>query len=128
MQHTPSPSPTQYHLKVFSFAVARTVQGVAYPSENSVQANFLELRYGEVRLVPSPMGENFSGSCTVTSRNPLIHIGATPATKSECFDPKGVQQGLLSWGWRCVEESLATANFREFFLCEVRRIPFHALR
>jgi hypothetical protein len=75
---------------------------------------------GEVRWVPGPMGENFSGSCTVTSRNLLIHIGATTATKSGCFDPKGVHQGLLSGGWRCVEESLATANFREFL--------FHALR
>ena len=77
------------------------------------------------------MGENFSGSCTVTSRNLLIHIGATTATKSECFDPKGVQQGLLSWGWRCVEESLATANFREFFFYEVRcisqRQPFSTI-
>jgi len=44
--------------------------------------NFQELRQGEVRLVPTPMGENFSGSCTVTSRNPLIHIGETTATKS----------------------------------------------
>src|SRR5215217_9646429 len=85
------------------------------PALASSWANFRELREREVRLVPVPMGENFSGSCIVTSRNPLIHIGATPATKSECFDPKGVQQGLLSWGWRCVEESLATANFREFF-------------
>ena len=28
--------------------------------------NFRELRQGEVRWVPGPMGENFSGSCTVT--------------------------------------------------------------
>jgi len=82
--------------------------------------NFGELRHGEVRWVPGPMGENFSGSCTVTSRNLLIHIGATTATKSGCFDPKGVHQGLLSGGWRCVEESLATANFVEFGFSEVR--------
>src|SRR5215208_3225539 len=67
-----------------------------------------------VRLSPGPMGEDFSGSCPVTSRNPLIHKGATNSTKSERFDVKGVQQGLLSWGWRCVGEPLATANFREF--------------
>jgi hypothetical protein len=66
------------------------------------------------------MGENFSGSCTVTSRNLLIHIGATTATKSGCFDPKGVHQGLLSGGWRCVEESLATANFGEFHFLRTR--------
>jgi hypothetical protein len=66
-------------------------------------------------LVPGPMGENFSGSCTVTRRNRLIHIGATTATKSGRFDPQGVQQRLLSGGWRYVEDSLATANFGEFY-------------
>src|SRR5215210_9098247 len=60
------------------------------------------------------MGEHFSGSCTVTSRNPLIHNGATTATKSERFDPKGVHQGLLSRACHCVEEPLATVNFGEF--------------
>jgi hypothetical protein len=49
----------------------------------------------------------------------LIHNGATNGTKSERFDAKGVQQGLLSWGCRCVEEPFATVNFAEFF--------FHAL-
>jgi hypothetical protein len=57
--------------------------------------HFLGLREGEVRLVPGRLGENFSGSCIVTSRNPLIHIGATTATKSWRFHPKGVLQGLL---------------------------------
>jgi hypothetical protein len=61
------------------------------------------------------MGENFSGSCIVATRNPLIHIGATIATKSERFDVKGVLQSLLSRAWQCVEELLATVNFREFF-------------
>ena len=77
--------------------------------------NFVELRKGEVRLAPGRMGEHFSSRCTVTSRNPLIRNGATNSTKSERFDPKGVQQSLLSWGCRCVEESLATVNFREFY-------------
>jgi hypothetical protein len=63
----------------------------------------------------SPMGQDFSGSCTVTSRNPLIHKGATTATNSERFDATGVQQGLLSRTCHCVEEPFATANFREFF-------------
>jgi hypothetical protein len=63
------------------------------------------------------MGENFSGSCIVTSRNPLIHIGATTATKSPRPGAPGGQQGLLSMAWRWVEEPLATANFNfaEFF-------------
>jgi hypothetical protein len=83
-------------------------------------ANFLELRQGEVRLSPGPIGEHFSGSCTVTSRNSLIHNGATNGTKSGSFDPKGEQQGLLSRVCRCVEEPFATANFREFVFSEVR--------
>jgi hypothetical protein len=37
-------------------------------------------------VYPGPMGENFSGSCIVTSRNPLIHKGATNGTKSPDFD------------------------------------------
>src|SRR5829696_9848130 len=71
---------------------------------------------------PQSDGGEFSGSWTVTSRNPLIHIGATTATKSWYFDPKGVQQSLLSRGCRCVEESLATANFVEFFFHALERI------
>jgi hypothetical protein len=59
------------------------------------------------------MGEDFSGSCTVTSRNPLIHNGATNSTKSARFDVRGVQRGLLSWGWRCIEEPFATVNVAE---------------
>src|SRR5215210_8693035 len=79
------------------FGVARALQSVA---------NFGELCHGEVRLSPGPVGEDFSGSCTVTSRNPLIHNGATNSTKSPRFDVKGVQRGLLSWGWRCVERAV----------------------
>jgi hypothetical protein len=47
--------------------------------------DFGELRQGELRLCPGPMGEDFSGSCTVTSRNPLIQIGATNGTKVGTF-------------------------------------------
>jgi hypothetical protein len=79
------------------------------------RANFGEPRQGEVRLSPDPMGQDFSGSCTVTSRNPLIQIGATNGIKSAGFDAKGVQQGLLSRACHCVAEPLATANFGEFF-------------
>ena len=60
--------------------------------------DFRETRICELRLVPTPMGENFSGSCIVTSRNPLIHIGATTATKSGRFGAGGLHQGLLSRG------------------------------
>src|SRR5215208_1187785 len=60
--------------------------------------NFAETRICEVRLVPSPMGGNFSGSCIVTNRNPLIHIGATTATRSERFGAGGLHQGLWSRG------------------------------
>src|SRR5215212_9162849 len=35
---------------------------------------------GEVRHGPGPVGEYFSGSCAVTSRNSLIHVCATKAT------------------------------------------------
>jgi hypothetical protein len=79
-----------------------------------VYTNFLELRQGEVRLSPVLMGEDFSGSCIVTSRNSLTHIGATTATKSERFDAEGVPPcccGVLS---AASERLLATANFREF--------------
>ena len=80
----------------------------------------MEIRLADIRLVPGRKGEHFSGSCPVTSSNPLIHNGATTATKSGRFDPKGEQQALLSWGCRCLEESLATGNFAEFLF-------FHAL-
>jgi hypothetical protein len=64
----------------------------------ALRTNFAETRLGEVRLVPGRIGENFSGSYIVTSRNPLIHIGATTATNSERFGAGGLHQGLLSRG------------------------------
>jgi hypothetical protein len=54
--------------------------------------------YANFGWSPTPMGENFSGSCIVTSRNPLIHIGATTATNSERFGAGGLHQGLWSRG------------------------------
>jgi large repetitive protein len=39
--------------------------------------------------LPGSMDEHFSGSCAVTSRNSLIHNGATNGTKSPRFDLKG---------------------------------------
>jgi hypothetical protein len=65
------------------------------PGSYIFRANFGEPRQGEVRLSAGPRGEDFSGSCTVTSRNPLIHIGATNGTKSERFDAKGVLHAVL---------------------------------
>jgi hypothetical protein len=59
---------------------------------------FREGRRGAVRRSPGPNVQDFSGSCTVTSRNPLIHNGATTATKSERFGAGGLHQGLLSRG------------------------------
>ncbi len=77
--------------------------------------DFAFWRKGEVRLSPGPMGEHFSGSCTVTSRNSLIHNSATNSTKSPRFDAKGVLHNLLLSGYRCIDEPLATVNFGEFF-------------
>ena len=59
------------------------------------------------------MGEDFSGSCAVTSRNPLIHNGATNATWSGRFGSEVVppcRSGLLT---AAVDGLLATANFGE---------------
>ena len=65
------------------------------------------------------MGRDFSDSCTVASRNPLLHKGATKSTWSPRLDAEGVQHSLLLRAWRCVDELFATVNFAEFF--------FHAL-
>ena len=59
------------------------------------------------------MGGDFSGSSTVTSRNPLIHNGATNATRSPRFDAEG---GAPCRSWALAAElggTLATTNFRE---------------
>jgi hypothetical protein len=64
-------------------------------------------------LSPGPRGENFSGSCIVTSRNPLIHDGATTATKSERFDAEGVPPCCGRALTAASERLLATVNFRE---------------
>jgi hypothetical protein len=68
------------------------------------------------------MGEHFLGSCTVTSRNSLIHNGATNGTKLGRFDPKGEQQGLFSRACHCIEEPFATVNFVEFFFFPRTRV------
>src|SRR5688572_1567528 len=68
--------------------------GEQRPFVTDLRANFVETRICELRLVPSPMGENFSGSRTVTSRNPLIHIDTTTATKSPRFGAGGRHSDL----------------------------------
>jgi hypothetical protein len=75
---------------------------------------------GRVQSSPGPIGEDFSGSCAVTSRNSLIHNGATTATKSERFDAEGVPPCCCRVLTAASERLLATLNFREFI--------FHALQ
>jgi len=41
------------------------------------------------------VGQNFSGSCTVTSRNSLIQKGATTATKSGDLTPKEAAESIV---------------------------------
>jgi hypothetical protein len=81
--------------------------------------DFAFWRRGEVRLITAPMGENFSGSCTVTSRNPLIHNGATNGTKLLRFDAKGVLPCCSRVLGDAPDGPFATLNFAEFY--------FHAL-
>ena len=63
---------------------------------------------------------NFSGSGTVTSRNPLIHNGATTATKSERFDPKKCTRFFCHGVAAAPDRPFATVNFRELWIGEVR--------
>jgi hypothetical protein len=60
------------------------------------------------------MGKDFSGSCLVTSRNPLILNGATTATKSERFDAEGVPLCCCRVLTAASVRVLATVNFGEF--------------
>ena len=54
------------------------------------------------------MGKDFSGSCTVTSRNSLIQKGATTATKAEPFWPQRSAPGSIVKGLpRRYEDPLA---------------------
>src|SRR5215212_10642772 len=84
-------------------------------SAKAARANFAELRQREVRLSPGPIGENFSGSCIVTSRNSLIHNGATTATKSERFGAEWMPPCCCRALTAASERLLAIANFVEFF-------------
>jgi hypothetical protein len=59
------------------------------------------------------MDQDFSGSWSVTSRNPLLHSGVPNATRSSRFDAEGValcRSGALA---AKIGGALATANFYE---------------
>src|SRR5215217_8022018 len=84
--------------------------------------NFSERRKHEVRLSPGPMGGYFSGSCAVTSRNPLLHDGATNATKWWRSDPEEAPPCHSRVPGAGLGGMLATSNFREYSLYEVRKI------
>src|SRR5215208_8144568 len=74
------------------------------------------------------MGQDFSGSWSVTSRHPLLHSGVPNATRSARFGAEGVapyRSGALAAE---LGGTLATTNFREFLLCELRRIPIPRTR
>jgi hypothetical protein len=69
-------------------------------------------------LCPDLIGQDFLGSCAVTSRNPSIHNRATSVTWSPRFDAEGMPPCLCIVLGGALDGSLATANFREslFFL------------
>jgi hypothetical protein len=75
---------------------------------------------GEVRLCPGPMRQEFSGNGDVASRNPLLHKGATNATRSRRSDSEEAPPCLTRVLGAELDGSLATLNFREY--------SFHALR
>ena len=60
------------------------------------------------------MERDFSGSCAVTSRNPLIHNGATNRTYPPRFDAEGVPPRRFEVLVAVSDGLLATLNFREF--------------
>src|SRR5215217_1384567 len=64
------------------------------------------------------MGEDFSGSCAVASRNTLLHNGATNATWSGHFYPEAVPPCRSRAPGAEFGGSLATANFRELLFYE----------
>jgi hypothetical protein len=68
---------------------------------------------GEVRHSPGPMGQDFSGSWSVTSRHPLLHSGVTNATRSARFDAEGVAPCRTRVLGAEIDGSLATLNIYE---------------
>jgi hypothetical protein len=86
----------------------------------STSANFRERRTAKFVLAPGPIGQGFSGSCGVTSRNGLIQKAETNATWSPCFDADNVAPCRCRVLGAALDGSLATPNFRELCLPEVR--------
>jgi hypothetical protein len=83
-----------------------------------------ERRKGEIRLNSGLRVLDFSGSSTVTSRNCLLHKGATNSTRSPRFDAEVLtpcRSGVLLAPF---DGTLATANFRELLLCTIRHPNF----
>ena len=75
--------------------------GAMRTSQYPMYANFGERRRSEVRLSPGPRDEDFSGSCDVASRNPLIHEDATNVSRPRKAAPEGV---LMAWARECSKE------------------------
>ena len=59
------------------------------------------------------MGQEFSGNCDVASRHPLLHNGATNATRSRRSDSEEAPPCRARGPGSCLARSLATANFYE---------------
>jgi hypothetical protein len=109
--------------KPYERSSGRGMEGAACLTRRPSDTDFLELRKREVRSNPGPMGEEFSGNCNVASRNALLHNGATNATRSRLSDPYEAPPGRARGSGAELGGSLATANFREFALGEVRLGP-----
>ena len=75
-------------------------------SENSVHAKF--------GLALSRWAKEFSSSCAVASRNPLLHIGATKGAKSTRLVVEGVAPCRCRAPAAAPDGLLATVNFGEF--------------
>src|SRR5829696_4463752 len=63
--------------------------------------------------LPGPRGQEFSGNCDVASRNPLIHNGATNATRSRRSDSEEAPPCRARGPGAELGGTLATPNFRE---------------
>jgi hypothetical protein len=84
--------------------IVRRSAPVQYPLVDRGYANSVELR------------------CIVTSRNSLIHNGATTATKSERFGAEWMPPCCCRALTAASERLLATANFVEFLFYVVGRV------
>jgi hypothetical protein len=94
--------------------------GVHKMLDRGYEMNFRERRKAEVRPSVGLGVQDFSGSRAVTSRNTLLHNGATNTTWSPRFDSEGVPLCRCQVLATVHGGSLAMANFREYL--------FHALR